>query len=547
MPTARNRPFPYLIKSLRLCAPFLWQSWQHLLCSLAGLLLMLAGVGLSTAMPWLWAYTAGHYAALAPSQLTMLMLALASGWAAAQMLSQLRRLLFFRIANSAVRDIRLRLIMHLHRLPLQQQQAQAAMHVLTAQERVSMTLRRFLASSFLNLPASLLQVGSLSVAITYLYPPALAVVVASLLWLLAMLTPLYRALAARQQAWRSSEETMRWLDESLQRTRFVRFHQQQERQRLEGMMQQEARLWWREGLRASSPYLAQAVGFFALVGGLLLSMQHGLRSGSIRPEVLLALKGSLLLLYRQQRKVLAAAYSLLLSGVDMQRVLELLELPPMQRSLTAQPTPRQGAPLLQAEGAWLQLPTMAAPVLKDICLTIRAGEKVALSGPSGSGKTMLCHLLAGLYAPTRGSVRLQGKPLGAWSPQALGKQLCFVSQGAALLSSSVAQNVGSSSRAGVLGYLNGRLQAGVGDRGSRLSGGERQRILVARALTQRPQLLILDETLCALDAQSALEILAQVLAQVPTVLMVTHHAYLLARFQKHFRLEDGQLHRGEAQ
>ena len=90
-------------------------------------------------------------------------------------------------------------------------------------------------------------------------------------------------------------------------------------------------------------------------------------------------------------------------------------------------------------------------------------------------------------------------------------------------------------------YLKSRLNHVTGDAGKKLSGGEKQRILLTRYLSYQPEILILDETLSALDEASAQSLLRQVLATVPTVILVTHRQSLLQDFKHIYHLEAGRL------
>ena len=89
-----------------------------------------------------------------------------------------------------------------------------------------------------------------------------------------------------------------------------------------------------------------------------------------------------------------------------------------------------------------------------------------------------------------------------------------------------------------MAYLKDRLHHPTG---KKLSGGEKQRIFLARCLSYQPKVLILDETLSALDEASAQELLQLVLATVPTVILVTHRQSLVQYFKRIYRLEAGQL------
>ena len=181
------------------------------------------------------------------------------------------------------------------------------------------------------------------------------------------------------------------------------------------------------------------------------------------------------------------------------------------------------------------------PALCDLSLTITAGEAVAVLGPSGSGKSTLLNLIAGLDRPTGGTVTVDGVRVGdldeAGSARYRRNKIGMVFQFFNLLDDlTVADNVmlpaqlTGMSRAAALRRTMDLLGTLGIDRHAaaypgRLSGGERQRVAVARALMNRPALLLADEPTGALDTASGDEVkqlLRELHADGQTIIMVTH-------------------------
>lgn len=171
---------------------------------------------------------------------------------------------------------------------------------------------------------------------------------------------------------------------------------------------------------------------------------------------------------------------------------------------------------------------------------LAAGEPCLILGASGSGKTTLLHLLAGLLRPTRGRIFVAGQELGALTPDAMdrfrGARIGFVPQRFRLLGSLsvmdnvlLAQHLGGarSDPARVRQVLEG---LGLGDRRNAhphtLSHGQAQRVAVARALINRPPLLLADEPTSNLDDANAAQVLAllreQAAAVGATLVIATH-------------------------
>ncbi len=185
----------------------------------------------------------------------------------------------------------------------------------------------------------------------------------------------------------------------------------------------------------------------------------------------------------------------------------------------------QGAmPLKEVEGAItfdhvsFEYPDDHNPVLEDISLTIKPGEKVALVGPSGGGKTTLCNLIPRFYDATSGHIYIDGRELKGITLQSLRSHIGVVQQDVYLFSGTVLDNI-SYGRPGALkeevieaAKLAGahefimQLKDGydtyVGERGVKLSGGQKQRISIARVFLKNPAILVLDEATSALDNES---------------------------------------------
>ena len=158
------------------------------------------------------------------------------------------------------------------------------------------------------------------------------------------------------------------------------------------------------------------------------------------------------------------------------------------------------------------------PVLSDINLTIRPGEKIALVGPSGGGKTTLCNLIPRFYDPTAGGVLLDGQDVRGVTLKSLRENVGVVQQDVYLFSGSVYENIeygrpgaaredviAAAKLAGAHDFIT-QLKDGydtyVGERGVKLSGGQKQRISIARVFLKAPKILLLDEATAALDNES---------------------------------------------
>jgi ATP-binding cassette subfamily B multidrug efflux pump len=204
------------------------------------------------------------------------------------------------------------------------------------------------------------------------------------------------------------------------------------------------------------------------------------------------------------------------------------------------------------------------PVLQEINLTIRPGERIGLVGRSGAGKSTLVHLLLRFFEPGSGRILIDGQDTAACSQDSVRAQIGMVTQDTSLLHRSVADNIAygrpGASRAQVTAAAakaqaldcvrglrdpDGRtgLDARVGERGVKLSGGQRQRIAIARVVLKDAPILVLDEATSALDSEVEQAIQAQLLdlMQGKTVIAIAHRLSTIARMDRLLVLDQGRI------
>lgn len=196
--------------------------------------------------------------------------------------------------------------------------------------------------------------------------------------------------------------------------------------------------------------------------------------------------------------------------------------------------------------------------LRSINLEIKRGEMVAIVGPSGSGKSTLLDLILRLYDVEQGAILYDGKDVRQFHQRFYRRQYGVVAQESLLFNGTVAENVifnRDADAAAVRRALEianawafvSRLPDGVetlvGDRGIRLSGGERQRIAIARAVYDRPSVLILDEATSALDSESELAVQEAIerVTREMTTLVIAHRLSTIQHADKVVVLKDGQI------
>lgn len=200
-------------------------------------------------------------------------------------------------------------------------------------------------------------------------------------------------------------------------------------------------------------------------------------------------------------------------------------------------------------------------LLKDFSLTIPGGQIIALIGRSGCGKSTLAKVIAGLYLPQSGNIRIGAYNLQDLSLDCIRQQVVLVPQEALFWSRSILENfrmgsphlsfeqiVESCQITGAddfISKLPEKYQTVLGEFGSNLSGGQRQRLAMARALANKPPILILDESTAGLDPVSEAELLDKLRwhRQGQTTILISHRPQVISLANWIVYLEDGQLKR----
>jgi ABC transporter fused permease/ATP-binding protein len=198
-------------------------------------------------------------------------------------------------------------------------------------------------------------------------------------------------------------------------------------------------------------------------------------------------------------------------------------------------------------------------VLKGVSLWVEAGKKIALVGHSGAGKSTIAQLISRYYDPAQGTVLVDGRPLDQYDISHLRHNIGIVPQEVLLFGGSIRENIAygkpeaseeeiiaAARQANAWEFISTfpeGLETLVGERGVKLSGGQRQRIAIARALLKNPAILILDEATSALD--SASEKLVQEalenLMRNRTTLIIAHRLSTIRQVDTIYVINDGRI------
>jgi ABC-type multidrug transport system fused ATPase/permease subunit len=198
-------------------------------------------------------------------------------------------------------------------------------------------------------------------------------------------------------------------------------------------------------------------------------------------------------------------------------------------------------------------------VIKDLSLTAKSGQQIAIVGPSGAGKSTIVGLLLRFYEPDKGKILFDGREAGSIPLSQLRKQMALVPQDILLFGGTIFENIAygkpDATEAEVMNAAQqanahdfiGKFPEGyktvVGERGVKLSGGQRQRIAIARAILKDPVILLLDEATSSLDSESEslVQEALQNLMKNRTSFVIAHRLSTIRGADQILVLEDGRI------
>ena len=223
------------------------------------------------------------------------------------------------------------------------------------------------------------------------------------------------------------------------------------------------------------------------------------------------------------------------------------------------------APALEVKQGQIQIENVSftydgdLPVLRNVSLTVAAGETVAVVGPSGGGKTTLCQLIPRFYDVTEGAIRIDGADIRDVTSHSLRKSIGVVRQDVFLFADTILENIRygkpdateaevieAAKKAEIYEDIMAMPQGFdtyVGERGALLSGGQKQRVAIARVFLKNPPILILDEATSALDSitEAKIQRAFDALAVGRTTLIIAHRLSTIRGADRIVSISDGRI------
>ena len=371
-----------------------------------------------------------------------------------------------------------------------------------------------------------------------------------------------RLRAAARRAQDRLAELVKIMHETISGNRVVKAFAM-ERFEIDRFEKQSARLFRAHMRHASRQALASPlIEMFGalLIVCLLAYARRRITAGAMTAGEFVSFLAALLMLF-QPLKRLNGIYNVFQQALgSAQRVFEYIDHPHDIREAASPVEPEPFARSIEFSGVTFRYPDAESETaLRNIDLTVNAGEVVALVGPSGAGKTTLMSLLPRFFDPQQGAVRIDGRDLRELRLDALRRQIAIVTQETFLFDDTVRNNIAygrpdiplakvrAAAEAAIAAEFIDVLPEGyrthIGERGQRLSGGQRQRISIARALLKDAPLLLLDEATSHLDSEAELLVQRALsnLIEGRTVIVSAHRLSTIRSADKIVAIDKGRI------
>ncbi len=245
------------------------------------------------------------------------------------------------------------------------------------------------------------------------------------------------------------------------------------------------------------------------------------------------------------------------AAASQKRINEFLETKPAIASPKVKAKKLGGA--VEFDKVTFTYPDTGIRALENVSFSLKKGEKMAIIGRTGSGKTTIADLMLRMYDVSEGQILLDGTNITDKDLSSVRSQIGYVPQDIFLFSDTISKNIAFGNKevsqkeieqfakySAVYDDIKGLSQGFdtlVGERGVTLSGGQKQRVSIARALIKKPEIIILDDCLSAVDTNTEAQILGYFneSLQDKTTIIITHRIYAHLRFDKIIVLEDGKI------
>ncbi len=550
------------LNTIRSLVPFLWAYRGRVILALAALILSKVAV---VAIPLALKEIVDSLDASKNNQLTLPIVFLAiygvlrlSG----SVFNELRDSIFARVRHGAMRSMSHKVVEHLHALSLRYHLERKTGAITRDLERGTRSVSSLLNYMVFSIIPILVEVGLIAIILLSNYSPWFAVITFTTV-------AIYIAATMMITEWRMKfRVTMNQMDsqannqaiDSLLNYETVKYfgNENYELRRYNDTLQH----WEDAAVKSQTSLSALNIGQGAIIAiGVTIIMFMAANAVVVGTMSLgdLVLVNAFMIQMFIPLNFLGVVYSQLKHALsDMERMFDLLH-------EEAEIKDKADAAVLDVGDAAIRFERVSfcydpsRPIIKDVDLSIKPGQKLAIVGPSGAGKSTLARLLFRFYDVSDGRILINGQNISDVTQQSLRAAIGIVPQDTVLFNDSIYHNISYANidasrdevkRAAQLAHIDEFIQSLpdgyetiVGERGLKLSGGEKQRVAIARAILKNPKILIFDEATSSLDSASERAILEALreLASNHTTMVIAHRLSTIIDADQILVLDDGRI------
>ncbi len=460
------------------------------------------------------------------------------------------------VGNRVVMDLRVATFRHLQDLPVGYFNTTETGEMISRTVNDSMMLERAVSTVLTDIVRQpIVLVGAAVYAVTRNWRLAVVALVAFPLCIVPMVVFGRRVRKASRQSQEWLSEIVTIMQESIRGVRIVKAFCMEQRE--EDRFAHACRIFFGRAMRVvRAKAIIEPVVVLMGGAGIVLALFYAVSLGMAWNEfIVMAL--ALFLLYEPVKKLSKIHLSVEQSSAAADRIFEILDTPVLVADRVG--AKELVAPIREIHFSHIDFAYQDEPVLRDIDLTVKAGERIALVGGSGAGKTTLVNLLPRFFDVTHGQILLNGVDIRDYTLRSLRLKMGVVTQDTFLFNDTIAANIAygcptasreAIERAAKQAYADEfveQLPQGydtvAGELGMLLSGGQRQRLAIARAMLNDPEILILDEATSALDTESERMVQKAIdqLVEGRTVFAIAHRLSTIMNCDRILVLEQGRI------
>lgn len=445
-------------------------------------------------------------------------------------------LIFFPIINDCVRLFKFATCKHIARLPLLEDEMINPAVVVSRFWRMSLSMYRVFKTVLVQAIPTIVKFIIIFSALYNLHVLTSATIGLSMIGILFIIGTLIYYARLKKQCWAMTDEANGVAQDYLTNTYWHKYYYQAFTGFLDKYFRQEAAIWQVQNVWLNLVFLSFEFTVFLFSCCVLYRTFSQIKNGTLSGGDFLLVEGYLIALLIPLRELFTEIRAVIDTRIDLKPLQKLFNNPIEKRYTVPNLKVDEILEIMKISFGYLLHPDL----IKDFSLILKKKDRLLITGINGSGKTTLCQLILGLLAPEQGQILWQGVPVHTIPFDFLAQDMMYVSGQHPFLDQTLEMHMTFGQDRDQAALQNVLQQVGlsvsIDTKVKELSLGQRQKILLARALLIQPKILILDEALFMIDAESQTKILKLFDACIDILIVVSHQQQSVLTFTHEINL-----------